>query len=84
MDEVFGDVEDLPGNTKARVKKVIEERLKVAPDQYGERLRRDLHGLWKLRVGDYRIVYQIDNGTVTVWGIRHRKNIYPTVKRRQD
>jgi hypothetical protein len=42
--------EDLPlidSRTKARIRKAIEERLKTAPHEYGEPLRKNLKGYWK-------------------------------------
>ncbi len=35
-------------------------------------------GLWRIRQGDYRIVYSVDDGqkTVTVLRIGHRREIY--------
>jgi len=35
-------------------------------------------GLWRIRQGDYRIVYSIDDGqkTVTILRIGHRREIY--------
>ena len=35
-------------------------------------------GGWRIRVGDYRIVYQIDDGSesVTVVRVRHRRDVY--------
>lgn len=50
----------------------------------GYPLRRELKGYHKLRVGDYRIVYEIRRTqiTVVVIGIGHRKNIYDTLARR--
>ena len=35
-------------------------------------------GLWRMRQGDYRIVYSIDDGqeTVTILRIGHRREIY--------
>ena len=43
-----------------------------------EALHGDLRGLLKLRVGRYRIVYEVDDTehSVKVWAIRHRKNVY--------
>ena len=38
---------------KERIKKAIEERLLVSPEQYGEPLRKTLKRYWKMRVGDY-------------------------------
>lgn len=44
----------------------------------GSPLVGNLAGLWKLRMGDYRAIYQIKNEEliVLVLGIGHRKNIY--------
>ena len=38
----------------------------------------NLTGLWKLRIGDYRVIYQIRDSELVVLVIRigHRKNIY--------
>jgi mRNA interferase RelE/StbE len=41
-------------------------------------LRGDLAGLYKLRVGDYRVLYEIlgDKKTIVIHLIGHRKDIY--------
>jgi len=70
---------DLPlidGKTKARIRKAIEERLQTAPHEYGEPLRKNLKGYWKLRVGDYRVVFKVVESEVWILGIRHRKSVY--------
>lgn len=48
------------------------------PRQHGRALTGDLHGLWRYRVGDYRIVCQIQDEILIVLVIRvgHRKDIY--------
>lgn len=74
--------EDLPrlDNTiRTRIKKAIETRLMVAPEQYGEPLRRTLKGYWKLRVGDYRVVFKIERDQITILGIRHRRDVYEVI-----
>lgn len=76
------DLEELPRNIRERLIRAVEQRLMSAPTRYGVRLRQSLTGLWKLRVGDYRIVYELQGSTVTVWAIRHRKHVYPIVERR--
>jgi len=43
------------------------------PIGYGKKLSQSLRALWKIRVGDYRVVYQITGATVTVWTIRHEE-----------
>jgi mRNA interferase RelE/StbE len=71
--------EDLPlidEKTKTRIRKAIETRLQIAPHQYGKPLRKTMKGYWKLRVGDYRIVFKIVESEVWILGIRHRKSVY--------
>jgi mRNA interferase RelE/StbE len=74
--------EDLPlidQRTKDRIRKAIEERLQTAPHDYGEPLRKTLKGYWKLRVGDYRVVFKVIESEVWILGIRHRKSVYADV-----
>ena len=44
----------------------------------GKPLRGELVGLWSLRVGDYRVIYLIDEGEkkVILYTIRHRRAAY--------
>jgi mRNA interferase RelE/StbE len=77
--------DDLPlidRKMKDRIRKAIEERLQTLPHEYGEPLRKTLKGYWKLRVGDYRVVYKIMKSEVWILGIRHRKEIYKDVDKR--
>jgi len=72
-------VEDLPlidHRTRDRIRKAIEERLQTAPHEYGQPLRKTLKGYWKLRVGDYRVVFKVIESEVWILGIRHRKSVY--------
>ncbi|MBP7233389.1 MAG: type II toxin-antitoxin system RelE/ParE family toxin, partial [Syntrophaceae bacterium] len=48
----------------------------IMEDDYGEPLRKTLKGYWKLRVGDYRVVFKIIDSEVWILGIRHRKSVY--------
>ena len=73
---------DLPRvNVKMRehIRRAIESRLMTAPQKYGLPLRKSLRGYWKLRVGDYRVVFKVEGEVIYVLGIRHRKNIYEDV-----
>ena len=72
------DIPCLPKTMKLRIKTAIEERLMTNPMAVGKPLRYSLQGHRRLRVGDYRIVYQIDTHKpiVTVVAIKHRKDIY--------
>lgn len=82
--EVPEDLRAIPANLQERIRKAIEDRLMTEPDKYGERLRKDLAGAWKLRVGDYRIVFDLSSGrrVVTVLLIAHRRDVYGTAPKR--
>ncbi|MGB6411201.1 MAG: type II toxin-antitoxin system RelE/ParE family toxin [Candidatus Deferrimicrobiaceae bacterium] len=64
---------------RERIRRAIESRLMTAPQEYGLPLRKSLGGYWKLRVGDFRIVFKVQGEVVYVLGIRHRKKIYEEV-----
>lgn len=58
----------------------LEERIAgdEDPRRFGKPLRANLAGLWRYRVGDYRIVCRIQDNEliVLVLAIGHRRNIY--------
>ena len=62
--------------SKISNKKAIEERLMVDPITFGKPLRYSLKGHRRLRVSDYRVVYRIENKSVIIIAIKHRKDIY--------
>jgi mRNA interferase RelE/StbE len=76
------DIPQINSRLKDRIKNAIEARLLVAPHQYGEPLRKTLKGYWKLRVGDYRVVYKIAGDEVWILGIIHRRDVYEKILNR--
>ena len=72
------EIQELDGSIKKIIKKAIEEKLMVDPLKFGLPLRRSLAGFFKLRVGNYRIIYQIKNNKVIVLivAVGHRKSVY--------
>ena len=70
------DVPSINRNLQVRIMQAVEQRLTTEPTYYGEPLRHQLKGYWKLRVGDYRIVYQVVGHEVWVLRIDHRKDVY--------
>lgn len=66
----------LDKNIKGRIMNKFRE-LENNP-KLGISLTANLAGLWKLRIGDYRAIYQIKNEEliILVLKIGHRKNIY--------
>jgi addiction module RelE/StbE family toxin len=74
IDEII----ELDGSAKKLIKKAIEEKLMVDPLKFGKPLRRSLSGLFKLRVGNYRIIYQVKENEVIVVIVKigHRREVY--------
>jgi len=66
----------LDKNLQERIGKKIE-KLKQNPKE-GIPLIGNLAGQWKLRIGDYRLIYQIfqDKLLILIVNAGHRKNIY--------
>ena len=76
------DIPRLNVTLRKRIKNAIETRLMTAPHQYGEPLRKTLKGYWKLRVGDYRVVFKISGNEVRIYGIINRKDVYEKIFKR--
>ena len=79
---VLVDLRTVPRSLRERILNAIEARLTRAPSAHGERLRKSLHGFWKLRVGDHRVVYEILGREVRVYGVMDRREIYERIGRR--
>jgi mRNA interferase RelE/StbE len=69
-------IDQLPGNVYRKVHGAIE-RLREEPRPLGCRKLSDRAG-WRLRVGDYRIIYEIDDEerVVTVLQVGHQRDVY--------
>ena len=80
--DVQKDIARLDEKLKKRIKAAIENRLAAAPHQYGEPLRKTLKGYWKLRLGDYRVVFKILKNEIWILGIIHRKEVYGKIGKR--
>ena len=79
---VKNDIPKISGMYKTRIKQAIETKLMTEPDLYGKPLRRSLKGYLKLRVGDYRIIFRIENRKVKIFAIAHRKIVYELISGR--
>ena len=75
---ILHDIPKLGASAKILVKRAIETRLQNDPLHYGKSLGRSLHGLRRLRVSDYRILYKVEEKKrlVTITAIGHRRDIY--------
>lgn len=60
----------------------IKTKLSVEPTMFGAPLRQSLKGFRKLRVGDYRIIYRVQQKIVEILIIGHRSVVYKEVRKR--
>ena len=81
-DVARADLLPIPVNVRKRIADALARRLREAPERFGFPLRGTLKGYWKLRVGDYRVVYQIVGAEVWILAILHRRQVYEDVLRR--
>lgn len=76
------DIPKLSSEWKNKIRKSIENKLSTHPDLYGKPLRRSLKNYWKLRIGDYRVIFRIEKKVVKIFMIQHRSIVYKVMSGR--
>ena len=79
---VNNDIPKISGSYRNRIKQAIKVKLTSEQDLYGKPLRRSLKGYLKLRVGDYRIIFRIEDKKVKIFAIAHRRIVYEIISGR--
>lgn len=78
--QVEHDLKKIDREVQRRIMRYLGEKIATGKDprRFGAPLRRELSGLWKYRLGDYRIICRIEDKKVVVFVIRigHRKDVY--------
>lgn len=69
------DIKNLDENVKQRIGKTII-RYKEDPLEYAEKLTDSTLGTYRFRIGDYRVIFDIEGGDVIILRVGHRKEIY--------
>ena len=74
------DLARLDRKAQADIWKYLQDRIATDedPKRFGDPLVGDLSGLWKYRVGSYRVIVEIRDQEVVILVVRvgHRKNVY--------
>ncbi len=74
------EAKKLDRNARKKIVEYLEKRVLASQDpyQFGKPLKGNKAGIWRYRVGDYRILCQIEDRVlvVLVIAIGHRKDIY--------
>lgn len=73
-------LEKLDRPAAARILDWLESRLEGSgnPRHFGEALRGELAGLWRYRIGDFRVICEIQDHRLVIYAlsIGHRRGIY--------
>ena len=69
------DIDKLDLAVKRRLKTALE-RLALAPFVHSERLRNPALGSFRMRTGDYRVVFDIEGNDIVILRVGHRREIY--------
>ncbi len=77
VDAVRRDLASISKTNKEQIRKAIEMKLGSNPIEFGKPLQYSLKGLRRLRVGDYRVIFKIeeDDKTVLIVKIGHRREV---------
>lgn len=74
------DFKKIPPFDQKQILRVIQKKISADPEAYGNSLRGEFSGYWRLRIGDYRVVYKIFKNEVLVYvikvGIRRDDRVY--------
>jgi len=75
---------ELPKDVRAVVQRRLDDLAADPGSVGGRRLTSTLKGLSKLRIGKYRVSYQVDHEaqSITVWQVGHRSKFYEQARRR--
>lgn len=73
-------LEKLDGQRRKLIMAWIEKNLVgcADPRQHGKSLTANRRGQWRYRIGDYRLIAELSDETITILilNVGHRKNIY--------
>lgn len=72
---VAHDLKHLDKKMAGRVLKQLKETLSQDPNS-GQPLTGEFKGLYKMRVGDCRVIYAKTGDTILILRIRHRSKVY--------
>ena len=75
--QFLADLTKLGAAVQERILVAIETKLLTDPFQHARKLVNEKGpGLWRFRVGDYRIRFDIEGPRLIFYRVRHRREIY--------
>lgn len=72
------EIENLPVKVLPKITQSISDLAVTPRPQHSKKLKGTKSNLWRIRVGDYRVVYLIDDKIqiIDVQKVGHRKDVY--------
>lgn len=77
-DRAVKELSKLEKQIQQKIVNYLKDRALNNPRAFGKPLSYDKVGLWRYRVGDYRIICKIEDQclSILIVSVAHRKNIY--------
>ncbi len=69
------DIQRIEPNTRRRIGRTLL-RYKEEPLIYSRKMINSDHGSYRFRIGDYRVIFDLENDDIVVLRIGHRREIY--------
>ena len=69
------DIKKLESDTKDRIGKALL-RYSEEPLKFAEKLSDPILGEYRFRIGDYRVIFDIERNEIVVLRVGHRREIY--------
>lgn len=76
------DLSSISTPIKRTIQKAIEDKLKTTPEFFGKPLQFSLKGCRTMRMGDYRVIFQLKAREVFIIQISHRSVVYSSISKR--
>lgn len=72
------EIADLPGVVRERIIRAIRKLVENPRPQGARKLTGAMRGAWRIRVGDYRVIYDADDAQqlVIILAVLHRREVY--------
>jgi mRNA interferase RelE/StbE len=76
--QALDEIADFDKSVRERIYTRVTVNLAESPQSLGAPLSGNLAGLWRYRVGDYRVVFAVDlaDRLIRILAVGHRKDVY--------
>lgn len=72
----LSELQELPSPIVARVHDVVGRLVRWPETSGAKPMRRELKGNYRMRTGDYRVLFRVEGERIVIWRIAHRREVY--------